>query len=115
MQPEQDKPKQWALVELFGHNRIAGEISEQTIGGCSFVRIDVPATDSEPGFTKLYGNGAIYAVTFVQEEIARAAAKTFRVRPVTPYEIPELRQLRLGVEGGDAGAGAGDGETHYDE
>lgn len=87
--------EQWALVELFGHQRIAGLMTEQTIGGCSFIRIDVPAVDGQPAFTKLYGQGAIYGITFVAEEIARAAAKSYRIRPVSTYEIPELRQLRL--------------------
>jgi hypothetical protein len=86
---------QWALVELFGHSRIAGLVTEQSIGGCSFLRVDVPAIDTEPAFTKCYGNGAIYAMTFVAEEVARAAAKAYRVVPVSVYEIPELRQLRL--------------------
>lgn len=90
-----NKFESWALVELFGHQRIAGKVSEQSIGGCNFVRVDVPATDGEPEFTKLYGNGAIYAITPVAEEIARAAAKSYRVVPVSAYEIPELRQLRL--------------------
>ena len=87
--------EQWALVELFGHSRIAGFLTEQTIGGCSFIRVDVPAVDDAPAFTKLYGQGAIYGISFVAEEIARAAAKSYRIRPVSIYEIPELRQLRL--------------------
>jgi hypothetical protein len=87
--------KQWALVDLFGHSHIAGLVTEQSIGGCSFLRVDVPAVDDEPAFTKCYGNGAIYAMTFVTEEIARAAAKSYRVVPVSVYEIPELRQMRL--------------------
>lgn len=87
--------QQWALVELFGHSRIAGLVTEQSIGGCSFLRVDVPATDSEPPFTKCYGNGAIYAMSFVTEEIARAAAKAYNIAPVTSYDLPELRQLRL--------------------
>ena len=95
MSDRQEVFKQWALVELFGHSRIAGLVTEQAIGGCSFLRVDVPAIDSEPAFTKCYGNGAIYGMTFVTEEVARAAAKSYRVAPVTAYEIPELRQLRL--------------------
>jgi hypothetical protein len=87
--------EQWALVELFGHQRIAGLLSEQTIGGCSFIRVDVPAVDGQPTFTKLYGQGAIYGISFVAEEIAVAAAKSYRIRPVSSYEIPELLQLRL--------------------
>lgn len=85
---------QWCLVELFGHTRIAGRVTEQTVGGCSFVRVDVPAVDDQPAFTKLYGNAAIYAISPVTEEIAIAAAKSYRVVPVAPYDIPELRALR---------------------
>lgn len=85
---------QWCLVELFGHARIAGRVSEQTIGGCAFVRVDVPATPNAEAFTKLYGNSAIYAITPVTEEICRAAAVSYQVTPVQPYDIPELRSLR---------------------
>lgn len=85
---------QWCLVELFGHQRIAGRVTEQTVGGCAFVRVDVPAAGEQPEFTKLFGNGAIYAITPVTEEIARAAATSYRQVPITPYEIPELKALR---------------------
>jgi hypothetical protein len=91
----EDKFSAWCLIDLFGHSRIAGLVTEQAIGGCSFLRVDVPATGEEPAFTKCFGNGAIYGMTFVTEEVARAAAKSYRVVPVTAYEIPELRQLRL--------------------
>ena len=42
----------WAIVEIFGHQRIAGFLSEQTIGGQSFVRVDVPDL---PGDTPEHG------------------------------------------------------------
>jgi len=84
----------WCLVELFGHSRIAGRVTEETIGGCSFVRVDVPAVNDQPAYTKFYGNGAIYAMSPVTEEVARAAAASYRMVPVSVYEIPELRALR---------------------
>lgn len=91
--------KQWAIVALFGHTKIAGQVSSYNFGG-QFVRIDIPPIDGRPGFTKLIGPTAIFDITFVTEEVARAAAKHFRAEPVSAYEIPELRQLRLGG-GGD--------------
>jgi hypothetical protein len=94
---DQDSFQQWGQIELFGHQRIAGLVSEQTIGGCAFIRVDVPAVDGASGFTKLFGQGAIYAITFVTEEVARLAAKAYRVAPINPYDIPELRQLRLPI------------------
>jgi hypothetical protein len=91
----QDAP-QWAIVEIFGHSRYAGTISEHTIGGCSFVRVDVPEVDGEPAFTKLFGNAAIYSITPVSEQICRVVAKQFQSRPLTVYvqELEESAQRR---------------------
>jgi hypothetical protein len=87
-----DKFETWAIVELFGHNQIAGLLSEQTIGGQSFVRVDVPEVDGK-GFTKFYGNGAIYAITPVTEEVAKLAVSQLAVRPIKIW-LPEInRQL----------------------
>lgn len=40
-----EKFEQFAVVELFGHQIIAGKVSEQVIGGQGFVRVDVPAIE----------------------------------------------------------------------
>jgi hypothetical protein len=68
-----------------GHDRYAGRVTEETIGGCAFVRIDVPAIGDRQAFTKLFGSGAIFSITPVSEELARQAAASFRSRPVTIY------------------------------
>lgn len=83
----------WCIVELFGHQRIAGLVTEQTIGGSSFVRVDVPANGDTPEYTRLFGNGAIYAINPVSETVARAAAAQYRSVPVSIYDFPELRAL----------------------
>ena len=110
---------QWAIVELFGHQRIAGKISEQTIGGCSFVRVDVPEIGAGSSsqapvqpWTKLFGNGAIYAISFVDEATALLTATTLRVQPINSYDIrealrnmgPGRAQALLGLHDGDDGS-----------
>ena len=35
--------KQWAILELMGHRRLAGLVSETTLAGGAFLRIDVPS------------------------------------------------------------------------
>jgi len=99
---ETQKFESWCIVELFGHQRIAGLVTEQSIGGSSFVRVDVPANDDQPSYTRLFGNGAIYAINPVSETVARAAAATYRSAPVSIYDFPELRALTsqkaLGLE-----------------
>lgn len=88
---QQQKFSEWAIVELFGHSRIAGLVSEATVGGCSFVRVDVPNYDGEGWlFTKLYGNGAIYAINITTEAHARRAVESIFPRPYVPRRAPEL-------------------------
>lgn len=94
-----EKFEQWAVVELFGHARIAGRVTEQTLGGCAFVRVDVPAVAGNAPFTKLYGQGAIYAMSFVDRNVALAVAERLREKPIDIYSLadisPEALQKRL--------------------
>lgn len=85
-----DKFDQWAIVEVMGHQRFAGRVSEQAVGGANFVRVDVPAIDGQPEFTKLFGPSSIYCITIVTEEIARTAAASMRIVPVSAYDIRAL-------------------------
>lgn len=107
-----EKFEQWCVVELFGHSRIAGYVTEQTIGGQSFVRVDVPATKLQQPFTRLFGSGAIYAINPVAEDVARGVAETIQAKPIQSWDLPEdyreaikehQQAKRLGVA-----AGAGD-------
>jgi hypothetical protein len=76
-----------AVVELFGHQRIAGKVSEVQIGGSSLVRVDVPAVEGQPGFTKFYGTSAIYAVTPCDEETMLRAVQAFRAVPIEAWRL----------------------------
>ena len=90
--PEQEKEgfESWAIVELFGHNRIAGKVSEASIGGCSFIRVDVPNDEGEGfRFTRYFGNGAIYALNPVEEKVARVAAMNISAAPVNVYNMKQ--------------------------
>lgn len=89
----------WAIVELFGHQKIAGRISNEVLGGTSFVRVDVPESAEIAGFTKLFGGAAIYGITFVSQEIATAMAARLQKEPVSVYDLPPeygeaLRRMR---------------------
>ena len=81
----------WAVVEVMGHKRFAGFITEQVVAGSAFVRIDVPAIgESLPAFTKLLGASSIYAITPCTEETARAFAAKMQERAFSTYEAPRL-------------------------
>jgi len=90
----------WAIVELFGHNVIAGEVSSVTIAGTEMLRVDVPAVDEADGFTKFFGGAAIYAITPVDEATGRVAVEKFRTRPVDKWTLADP-QLPARTEPGD--------------
>lgn len=88
----------WAVVELFGHQRIAGRISEQTLGGQSFVRVDVPEititerdgkTRTIAAHTKSFGAGAIYSINWCDERAARLAAQSIQHEPISMYALKD--------------------------
>jgi hypothetical protein len=84
----------WSVVELLGRQMIAGRVTEQFIAGVGFVRVDVPEVGDIKPFTKFYSPKAIYAITPVEESLARSAASRMRARPVDVYVVPDSsRQL----------------------
>jgi hypothetical protein len=117
----QEQFEQWAVVELFGHSQIAGLVSSQTIGGDSFIRVDVPDDEGEGWrFTKLLGKGAIYAMTFCSEEAGRIAARRLDIRPVTEWTVPDAKRAlpgpdeRLLASENQVGGCGGEWERGYD-
>lgn len=98
MSEETTKFEQWAIVEVMGHRRFAGMVSEQTIGGSSFVRVDVPEIEGTPAFTKFFGSGSIYCISPVSEAIARGLAAKWREAPISVYDLPaEYRQVPVAI------------------
>jgi DNA polymerase-3 subunit epsilon len=85
-----EKFDQWCIVELFGHNQIAGRVTEQSIGGLSFVRVDVPQTHKRDPFTKFYGGGAIYAITPVEPSVAQAMAEGLDTVPIETWRLKTI-------------------------
>lgn len=79
----------WAVVELMGHRRVAGYVRECEIAGARFLQVDIPREDGT-SCTQLYSPAAVYCITPVAEELARAAARTARVVVLHPWEIRDL-------------------------
>ena len=82
----------WGIVEIMGHLTIAGQITEQSIGGVNMLRVDVPAVNGLDGYTKFFGGSSIYAITPTDEDTARAAAAGLRQRPIEVWKL-NLPQL----------------------
>jgi hypothetical protein len=84
-----------ALIELFGHGKIAGFVTEFQISGATFIRVDVPETPNQKGFTRLLNPGAIYAINPVTAEIMLAMARKMEVKPIELWDISEIIKSQI--------------------
>lgn len=75
----------WAIVELMGHRKLAGRVSEATVAGEPLMRLDVPAGDAF--LTQYYGAKSIYCLTPADEAICRRFARAHQIEPVHAYEL----------------------------
>lgn len=78
---------EWAIVELMGHVRLGGFVSEEERFGAKVGRIDIPLADGKTA-TQLFGGGSLYRLTYVTEEIARGVALRNQPVPIHRWELP---------------------------
>jgi len=97
----------WAIVELMGHRRLAGFVTEQEIAGASFLRLDIVGKDTkvdeddgpevalhggfEGGVTQFYSPQAVYCITPTTQDIAVALGRRSAPAPVSRYELEPPR------------------------
>lgn len=89
----------WAILELMGHRRLAGHVSEVEIAGQGFLRLEIPEVvdddDTYPAVTQFYSPSSVYALTPTTEETARGVRS--RPAPVNAYEVARLPALPVGA------------------
>lgn len=83
-----DEPIGWAILELMGHRRLGGFVTEQEIAGRGFLRIGIPGDGDEDYAVQFYSPTAVYCITPSTEAAARAAAASSRPEPVKRWELP---------------------------
>jgi hypothetical protein len=95
----------WCIMELMGHRRLAGYVTEQEIAGSGFIRIDVPAEGEEVAAVQFYAPASVYAITPTTEDVARKVAAQSRPAPVSRWELPAAQAAEPATpkEGGDDG------------
>ena len=77
----------WAILELLGHVRTGGKVSETEMFGTKMGRIDIPKPDG--GFTtQFFSGGAVYRMTPCGEAEARAVAANSQPEPIHAWEMP---------------------------
>lgn len=91
---EEPRPelKAWAIVELFGHQRLVGLVTVDPVEFPGMVRVDVPDLLKDGkvirrGLTRYVGKAALYGVTPVTEETVRQLLPTVDGAPTQPYSF----------------------------
>ena len=114
----------WAILEIFGHQKYAGYVTTQTFGTAVLFRCDVPplserekttrsgcyladrsyappgstVKESEtPGYSKLFGVGAIYSMTPCDEAAALRAVEELQPRALMLVSLPVGKALGAGA------------------
>lgn len=107
-----EKFEAWGIVELMGHQRTAGRLSEQMVGGANLLRVDIP--EGENFRTVFYGPSAIYALHVTDEAAAKAAASQMGTRPTYAYELEgALRKLQAPSRGAPEDADEDERELEF--
>lgn len=93
----------WCVLEMMGHAKTAGQVSEETHFGTVLLRIDVPAINNRPEHTEFYGGSAIYRITPCDETTARLVLTQTCTPPIMAYQLPrpEFKQMELPGEEGE--------------
>jgi hypothetical protein len=79
----------WCIIDLYGHQQIAGHVTEQAVAGQGFVRVDVPEMGDQPAYSRLFGPGAIYSIIPTTEPIARAFCARNVAAPIRPWQLTQ--------------------------
>lgn len=103
---------QWAILELMGHVRMAGRVTEEERFGSKLGRVDVPDGD---GFTTVYfGGSSVYRMTPTTEAIARGVASRNKPEPVHRWELPAPEKATA-IMDGEPPPGRPYGSDYYDD
>lgn len=85
--------KFWAIIELFGHSIIAGEVSKCEIG--DFIQVNIPQVGVVPAWSKMLNPKAVYAITPVTEDVARQKAEALKAMPIDKWDTEQLLKNRF--------------------
>jgi hypothetical protein len=119
MDEQQARFEGWAVLEIFGHQRYAGYVTTEAYGQAVMFRIDVPPLEEReritrsyewiddrnvppgstvkeaavPGYTKLFGVGAIYGITPCTQDAAVKAVAAMQPRKLQLISLGQERAL----------------------
>ncbi len=85
----------WVILEVMGHRKLGGYLTEQTIAGKAFIRLDVTNTKGKQTATQFYSPESVYCITPTTEKIAVGYGTNNQPQPVQWWELPEGRPMEM--------------------
>ena len=116
---QQEQPfETWAIVEIFGHKKLAGKATQVDLFGSAFMRLDIPDTETTPAQTRFYGADAIYSILPCDEDTAREFVEYTDVEPIYRFRVQEMAErleslIALAPDGYDDGDAMSDAFGEY--
>ena len=104
MEVEKEPKREFAVVEMMGHRKIAGEIKQSELAPGALIRVDVFGANGEIERTEHVGSSAIYDITICSEQTAKAVAVANSPVPSFAYDVMKSRpdrQLGMSFHEGD--------------
>jgi len=92
-----EKFELFAIIELMGHQKMSGKVTEQTIGSASFIRVDVPETKNVKEFTRFINPSSIYAINPVTEEIMKDIAENISFQPLKAWDFSDEQKIKMAI------------------
>lgn len=94
---EKEPFREWCILELMGHRRLAGLVTEQEVAGKGFLRLDVPGgpeqgEDFSWVATQFYSPDSVYCITPTTEANARRIAENSRPAPAARWELEPVKE-----------------------
>lgn len=84
----------WGILELMGHVKLGGFITQEELFGTKVGRIDVPGPNGTIT-TQYFGGGSLYRLTPCTAEVAKAFAVKNQPQPVHLFQL-ELPETAVG-------------------
>lgn len=84
---EPEKFESWALVEIMGHIKVAGMATTMNFGNTVMLKVDIPETQYQPSFSRMFGMSSIFSIIPVDEKTARLHAESYRSSPILSYDV----------------------------
>lgn len=85
----------WAIVEVFGHRRLAGLVRQVNQFGTVMMRIDIPKDKDTFEAAQFYGGAALFSVTPCTKEAAREENTP---RPIARYALPNREERPINLD-----------------